>query len=58
MTIMKNENKSQRTAVLVNEAIAALQRMEEAPKSPIKGFRTVKRRREQRRYAERLCAIA
>lgn len=54
MMIMKNENKSQRTAALVNEAIAALQRMEEAPKSPIKGFQTVKRRREYRRYAERL----
>src|SRR5258708_3446789 len=54
MTIMKNENASLRTAALINEAIAALQRMEEAPTSPMKGFLTAKRRREHRRYAARL----
>jgi len=54
MTIMKNDYASQRTAALINEIIAALQRMEEAPTSPVKGFRTAKRRREFRRYAARL----
>ena len=54
MTIMKNDYASQRAAVLIDETIAALQRMEDAPTSPLKGFRTTKRRREYRRYAERL----
>jgi len=54
MMIMKNDYASQRAAVLIDETIAALQRMEEAPTSPVKGFRTAKRRREFRRYAARL----
>jgi hypothetical protein len=51
---MKNENASERVAALINETIAALQRIEDAPTSPVNGRLSADRRREHRRAAARL----
>src|SRR5229473_5227798 len=54
MTVMKNDNASERAVALVNEALDVLQRSEHAPDSPVNTFLKAKMRREFRRGAKRL----
>jgi len=54
MTIMKNNNASERAAVLLRQVIDVLQRAEKAPDSPVNTFVPGKQRRLLRRGAERL----
>ena len=54
MTVMKNDNASERAAALIHEAIDVLQRAAKAPDSPVNAFLTAKKRRELRRCAKRL----
>jgi hypothetical protein len=54
MTVMKNDNGSQRAAALVHEALDVLQRAEQAPDSPVNTFLTAEMRRKYRRAARRL----
>ena len=54
MTVMKNDNASERAAALVHQAVDVLQRADEAPHSPVNTFLPAKLRRAFRRTAARL----
>jgi hypothetical protein len=54
ITVMKNDNASQRAVALVQEAVDVLQRAGSAPDSPVTTFTPPKERRELRRLAMRL----
>jgi len=54
MTVMKNDNASERAVVLVQEVIDVLQRTGNAPDSPVNAFLPARHRRELRRRAARL----
>src|SRR3954452_22385464 len=54
MTVMKNDNASERATALVHEALDVLQRADHAPDSPVNAFLTAKLRRGFRRTAKRL----
>jgi hypothetical protein len=51
---MKNDNAPERAVALMNEYLDVLQRVEQAPDSPVNTFLTAKQRRELRRDAKRL----
>ena len=51
---MKNDYASERAAALINETIAAFQRIEDAPTSPMNGILPADSRRRHRRAAARL----
>ena len=51
---MKTKYESERTAALIEEAIAVLERLENAPKSPLMAFLPTKVRRVARRTAKQL----
>lgn len=53
-TVMKDDNASERAAALIHEALDVLQRVENAPDSPVNTFVPGKMRRLLRRGAERL----
>jgi len=54
MTLMKQDNASQRAVALIHEAVDVLQRAGNAPDSPVNAFLPARLRREFRRTAARL----
>jgi hypothetical protein len=54
ITVMNDDNASERAVALVHQALDLLQRAENAPASPVNTFLTAKRRRALRRDAARL----
>ena len=54
MTVMKNDNASERAAALVREAVDVLQRADNCPQSPVNTFLPANLRRRFRRAARRL----
>src|SRR5713226_1752979 len=54
MTVMKNDNASERAVALMHEVLDVLQRVEHAPDSPVNTFVTKEKRRQLLRDARRL----
>jgi hypothetical protein len=54
MTVMKNNNASERAAALVHEALDVLRRAGHPPDSPVNTFLTAEMRRKVRREGRRL----